>query len=123
MPKILIIDDSPDVRTMLRIMLNRAGYETEVAGDGREGVDLFRRNPADLVITDMVMPEREGLETIEVLRELAPEVKIIGISAGGMMSSSEYLEIAKHMGADRTFPKPFDKDQFLAAIEELVGRI
>ncbi len=91
------------------------------ASDGSEGLILNRSNPADLVITDILMPEKEGIETIREMRRDFPETKIIAISGGGRLYTSDYLKIAQHIGADRVFAKPFEKNEILAAVQELIG--
>lgn len=105
---------------MLRITLEKAGYDVFQASDGKSGIDKFKEQPADLVITDILMPEKEGIETMLEIRKLAPEVKIIAISGGGRIPAKEYLSLARRLGADRTFGKPVDSDQLLSAITELI---
>jgi len=120
MPLILVIDDEVQIRALLREMLERAGYEVMDAPDGEEGIRLYRENPADLVITDIIMPKKEGLETIVDLRAEFPEVKIIAISGGGTIGPDSYLQIAEGFGAIRIFTKPFKMEELLAAIQELL---
>lgn len=86
MTRILVIDDEPQVRAMLRQMLEREGYEVVEAEEGEEGMRRYREQPVDLVITDILMPQKEGIETIRALRRTNPGVKIIAISGGGRMS-------------------------------------
>ena len=120
MPLILVIDDDVQIRALLRQMLERAGHEVMDAPDGDEGITLYRENPADLVITDIIMPKKEGLETIIDLRAEFPEVKIIAISGGGTIGPSSYLQVAEGFGAIRIFTKPFKMEELLAAIQELL---
>lgn len=120
MKRILVIDDDVVFRQMLRKVLERAGYETTEAADGKEGIELFREAPADLVITDIIMPEQEGIETIQELKRDFPGVKIIAVSGGGRLDPKEYLKTAEQFGAVRTFNKPFDREEFLDAIRELL---
>lgn len=120
MRRILVIDDDVQFRQMLRQMLERAGYEVVDAADGREGVKLFRTLPTDLVITDIIMPEQEGIETIRELKRDFPDVKIVAISGGGRIDSKDYLCLAEQFGVTATFGKPLDREEFLAAIEELL---
>jgi len=120
MKRILLIEDDPKIRRMLRKMLERGGYEVKEASDGVEGLQMFRKEPADLVITDIIMPRKEGLETILDLRREFPEVKIIAISGGGRLSPEPYLEVAEGFGAIRVFSKPFDLEKFQEAISELL---
>lgn len=121
MARILLIDDEDQVRHMLRVMLEYAGHEVEEAADGRQGARLYRERPSDLIVTDIVMPEKEGLEMIQELRRDFPGVKIIAISGGGMISPMSYLSLAKKFGAQRAFFKPIDREQLLAAVDELLS--
>ena len=118
MALILVIEDDEQYRKMLRHMLERDGYEVMDASNGMEGIRAFKERPADLIIMDIIMPDKEGLETIQDLREDFPDVKIIAISGGGQMSPDIYLDLAKSLGALRTFSKPFDREEFLKAIQE-----
>lgn len=118
---ILVIEDEAQMRKLLRQVLEEAGYEVEEARDGLEGTRLYRERPADLIITDMVMPKKEGMETILDLKREFPDVKIIAISGGGRFGPEPYLQIAEGFGAERIFTKPFDIKDLLAAIEELLG--
>ncbi|MDH3357809.1 MAG: response regulator [Desulfobacteraceae bacterium] len=120
MPNILIIDDDNQFRTMLRKMVERNGYEVIEASDGKEGIKLYRKNPTDLIITDLIMPEKDGIETIQELRKDFPDVKIIAISGGGRLGPHDYLHLAKMLGAQRTLTKPIELDELLKAIEELL---
>lgn len=121
MSRILVIEDDAIVRELLQDILAHAGYEVVGARDGKEGIRLYRNEPADLVITDLIMPEKEGIETIMELRRDFPHLKSIAISGGGHISPSTYLEIAKQFGVQRTFAKPFLPDEILEAVRELVG--
>ncbi|MCK4346685.1 MAG: response regulator [Bacteroidales bacterium] len=120
MAHILIIDDDKDFRQMLQEMLEREGYAVSSAVDGAEGIKLFKNKAADLVITDIIMPEKEGLETILTLRQDYPDVKIFAISGGGRTHPGNYLITAKHFGAMKTFMKPFNKNELLGAIREVI---
>ncbi len=121
MQKILIIDDEPHILLMLKKMLERAGYEIDMASNGNEGLDIFRKAPTDMVITDIIMPEKEGLETIREMRRIRPELKIIAMSGGGKVSAENYLEIAKIFGASRVISKPFTQNEMIAAVTDLMG--
>ena len=114
------MDDDVKFRQMLRKILERAGYEITDAADGKEGMELFRAAPTDLVITDILMPGQEGIETIQELGRDFAGVKIIAISGGGRIDSKEYLETAEQFGVARTFSKPFDREELLEAIRELL---
>ena len=122
--RILIIDDEKQVRDMLRMILDRAGYEVEDAPDGKAGIRRRHcENPADLIITDILMPEKEGIETIMTFQKDFPECKCIAISGGGGFSSPyAFLATAKKLGAARVFTKPVNRGELLVAVEELIGR-
>lgn len=120
MKRILIIDDDFLVRDMLERLMRKARYDVETAENGGRALRLHRSCPVDLVITDIIMPEKEGLETIVEFRKSAPAVKIIAISGGGRIGPSSYLRMAKLLGADRTFAKPVDTEQLLSTVEELL---
>jgi len=120
MPNILIIDDDNQFRTMLRKMVERNGYEVIEASDGKEGIELYRKNPTDLIITDLIMPEKDGIETIQELKKDFPDIKIIAISGGGRLGPQDYLHLAKMLGAQRTLTKPIELTELLKTIEELL---
>ena len=120
MARILIIDDEDQARNMLHQALERAGYEVVIARDGSEGIELFRSAPTDLIITDILMPEKEGLEIIMDLRREFPDVKIIAMSGGGHMGYLNFLEVAKRLGAQRTLQKPFGLQEVFQAVQELL---
>lgn len=121
MALILIIDDDTTIREVLRQILERAGYEVMEASDGREGLNLYRERQADLIITDIVMPKKDGLETITDLRVEFPGSKIIAISGGGRLDPKPYLELAEGFGADRLLTKPFGHEELLEAVQDLLG--
>ncbi len=122
MARILVIDDDGDIRKMLRLMLEREGYEVVEATNGKEAIGLNRKEPADLVMTDIIMPERDGLETIRELRRDFPDTKIIAMSGGGYVGPTEYLNMAAKFGALSTFTKPFERGEILEAVRNLVDR-
>jgi CheY-like chemotaxis protein len=121
MARILVIDDDDQVREMLRQMIRNAGYEVEVAADGDVGMAMYRNNPADLIVTDIIMPEKDGWEAIVELRRAYPAVKIIAISGGARVGPYSYLAIAKRFGAQKVFAKPLEKTELLQAIGELLA--
>ena len=121
MQRILIIDDDEQVRDLLSEILGRAGYEVVTASNGAEGLRLYRAQPADLVITDLIMPEKEGMETIIALRKDFPKVRIIAVSGGGRSGAISYLPIAKSLGAARTVAKPFSKQEILDAVRDTLA--
>jgi YesN/AraC family two-component response regulator len=121
MASILIIDDDAQILKMLRQILERESYDVTEASNGKEGLRLYRENPADLVITDIIMPEKEGIEIIIELKRDYPDVKIIAISGGGRINPEDYLNIAKKLGAHRIFAKPVERKELLNAVRELLG--
>jgi CheY-like chemotaxis protein len=117
MPAILVIDDQPAIRRLITRILTGAGYRTIEAEGGTEGIAAFKRDGAALVITDMVMEEGEGIETIQELRRLAPELPILATSGSGDL----YLRLAADMGASGVLEKPFTKGELLASVSDLLG--
>jgi DNA-binding response OmpR family regulator len=122
MKHILVVDDDEAIRSLLKTILEREGYEVSSAADGKEAIRLFRRNPSDLIITDIIMPEQEGLKTIFDLRQEHPDVRIIAISGGGQYGLGEYLDAAAAFGADETFSKPFDRTELVKSVRHLLSR-
>ncbi len=120
MARILIIEDDDDFRNMLSYALNDAGYEVVEAPNGKKGTDVYNSEQIDLVVTDIFMPEKEGVETVIELVETNPDVKIIAISGGGSQHSVDYLDQMKYFGVKKTFEKPFEMEEFLASIAELI---
>jgi CheY-like chemotaxis protein len=120
MPRILLIDDDETLRSALRRSLERAGYDTLEAADGRAALKLLTGDQVDVIITDLVMPEMEGIELIVSLRKSHPTVPVIAISGGGRTNSPQYLKIARGVGAARVLAKPFENEQLLEAVRELV---
>ena len=120
MSKILVLDDEPSILLMIKKMLEKAGYEVIVASNGKEGMRLFERDKPDMVITDIIMPEKEGLETIFELRRMHPDLKIIAISGGGRISPDGYLPGARLLGANMVFQKPLVQKEFLTAVASLL---
>ena len=118
MARILIIDDESQIRSMLRLMLERVGYEIAEAPDGIEGIRQYRENPADLIITDLIMPNKDGIGMIIDLKKEFPKVKIIAMSGGGVNRPEGYLDGAKKLGASRTLTKPIDRDEMLKAVKD-----
>ena len=119
MARILIIDDDRDMLYTLRQILTCAGHEVLEASDGAAGLRLFRQERPEFVITDIFMPEQDGLETILTLKSEFPTVKIIAISGGGQIGNLSYLEMAGPFGAERLLCKPFTRQDLLSAIQEL----
>ena len=117
MERILIIDDEQQIRSMLRLMLERDGYEVVEAPDGIEGIEAYRQEPADLIITDLIMPNKDGIGMIIELHKEYPDVKIIAMSGGGLNKPEGYLKGAKKLGAACTLTKPIDREKMLRAVK------
>lgn len=120
MARILVIDDESTVRGTIRAILEQAGYDVVEAPNGSEGIKLYRSKPADLVITDLFMPEKEGIETIRELRRYSPNVKIVAISGGSKKWNLTCLPVAEKVGAIRTVAKPFGMDEILGVVRDLL---
>lgn len=118
--RILIIDDDEQIRVLLQQMMEWAGFDVVVAENGKVAMRLQQREPADLVITDLIMPEQEGLETISRLKKEYKGIKIIAISGGGRIGPEAYLPAALELGADRVFCKPFDVKEIVDAVRNLL---
>ena len=121
--RILVIEDDAEVRGMICKVLNKEDYDVVEAENGNEAFKLLNSEAnIDLVITDIIMPEKEGIETILELNKDYPHIKILAISGGGKGSAQDYLSMAKGMGADVTLKKPFVKQELLEAVQELLER-
>ncbi len=121
MTAILMVDDQKEMRTMVRRVLTEAGYEVAEAEDGAAALAAFRANPPALVITDIIMPEKEGIEVIATMKRERPEVKLLAISGGGRARVMDFLAIAEKAGADAVLEKPFRKSDLLARVAALLG--
>jgi CheY-like chemotaxis protein len=120
MAHLLVIDDDADVRHLIRRYLEEAGHSVIEAEDGYAGLTAFRRAAIDLVITDIFMPEQDGIETIRMLRKLRPTIRIIAIS-GGIVGDRIYLREAKALGADGVLSKPFRREDLLNLVDACLG--
>ena len=116
MPHILLVEDDALLRDALHKTLVRAGYDVEDVSGGTAALHAYQRQPRDLVITDIVMANGEGLDTIRALRKLDAHVKIIAISGGGAGKSDDYLDLAARFGAARVLAKPFSGPEILAVV-------
>ncbi len=121
MPGVLIVEDEKELREMLKTSLLRRKMNVFEAANGKDAIVHFKPSITDLVITDIIMPEEDGLKVIMKLRELKPEIKIIAISGGGKAGPGSYLKLAKALGADAVFSKPFSISDLISKIEELVN--
>jgi two-component system response regulator AtoC len=132
MPSILVIDDEPEVGNALRRVLERAGFDVTTTTTGAEGIAILEREPADLVITDIMMAKVHGLDVIRAIRAQNNPVRIIAISGGGnfgplgyqpeAITTSAYLQAATKAGADAILTKPFDKDDLLSIVRQLLDQ-
>jgi len=116
MARVLVIDDDEGHRTLVRAMLESVGHSVEDAVDGAEGLKMFGKDPAHLVLTDINMPGLDGHEVISALRVLHPNVPIIAISGGGPASKDELLAKAARLGASEVIVKPFEFEQLVGAV-------
>ena len=116
MARILVIDDEELARFTLREVLEEAGHEVVEATNGNEGIEHQKANPFDMVITDMIMPDKEGLETIVELKGAFPDLRIIAISGGGRTRNMDFLKLAGEFGADQIIFKPFSEDELMKGV-------
>lgn len=127
MANVLVIDDDHLLREMVAIHLRRAGHAVALAANGAEGLAALSRAAFDLVVTDIVMPEKEGLETIRAIRKGSPHVPVIAMTGGPRVLASggepgaDYLEMARLLGARETIRKPFTGTQIVAAVEKVLS--
>jgi DNA-binding response OmpR family regulator len=131
MSKVIIIDDEEDIRVVLKEVFVRAGFDVRVASNGDEGLNLLREESADLVITDIIMPGKDGVQTAYDIRMEFPKTKIIVMSGGGnaapqdyepsAIATTAYLASATEIGADLTLTKPFDRHELIKAANELIA--
>jgi CheY-like chemotaxis protein len=115
--RILVIDDEKLLRQTIRRMLESAGHEVIEAEDGRAGIAAFAKQELDAVVTDIIMPQKEGIETIREIRAANPTIRIVAISGGGRNQNMEFLRLAAKLGASCTLAKPFRKEELLASVE------
>lgn len=120
MALLLIVDDDPGIRNMLKTAFINENYDVLLAQDGKTALEIFRSENVDVVITDIIMPEMEGIETIRELRKIKPDARIIAFSGGGSFSPDSYLNIAASMGAQYTFQKPISIKELSKAVKDLL---
>ncbi len=121
MPRVLVIDDEIQVRKLTRQMLELEGHSVLEASDGDSGIEIVDANEIDLIITDIIMPGKEGIETILELKQKNPNIGIIAISGGGRIGPDGYLDLARRFGASQTFSKPFDRQELVQAVKDLLA--
>ena len=120
--KILIVDDDQSINRMVKKILEMESHVVFTAFNGQEAINILNKTPdIQLIITDIIMPEKEGLETIMEIRKKFDDKKILAISGGGKLKAEGYLKLAKQLGADDILAKPFDGDELLSIIEKIVS--
>ena len=117
MTRIAIIDDDPQVREAMKTILSKSGYEIALGKSGIEALQILENHPCELLITDIIMPDMEGLETIRKIKKQFPSQKIIAMSGGGRIQNTDFLPIAKKLGAEAVIYKPIDRKTLLDLIE------
>ena len=119
--RILVVDDNEDLRSTIQALLQADGFEVAVAGNGQAALALHQSHPADVVITDLFMPDKDGIETIVELRKLSPQLKIVAISGWTSTQGSDYLRVAREIGATVTLQKPFDPQELSRVVRQLAA--
>lgn len=122
MARVLVIEDNADQRALVRFWLAAHGFEVTEAGNGAEGLAQQRRQPSDVVVTDIFMPDKDGIETINELKSEFPRTGIIAVSGGGSRTGADFLGVARQLGAEKTLRKPFDLDELLEAVRLIAGQ-
>jgi DNA-binding response OmpR family regulator len=120
MARILVIDDDHAVRLTIQVFLERAGHEVICAADGEQGLRAFASDSPQLVITDIIMPNKEGIETIMQIRERDATIPIIAMSGGGRVGNADFLKMAARLGANEVLAKPFERQDLTAAVRRLL---
>lgn len=121
MASILVIDDNPEFREILRSHLEANGHRTFLASDGEQGLALLEREAIDIVLTDILMPQRDGLEVLREAKRRWPGLPVIAISGGGWIGANELLSMADRLGADTILQKPVRRDDLLSAVDEALA--
>lgn len=122
MPNILLVDDDPHILSTYSRVLREAGYSVTEAGNGRMAMVALGDKPFDLVIVDLIMPESDGVEVIEYAHTNLPQLKIVAMTGGGILSAEDYLKMAHHLGATYTLAKPCSRDDLLVVVAEALRR-
>jgi DNA-binding response OmpR family regulator len=120
MAGIMIVEDDNDLREMLKLSLLQRKYTIIEASNGKEAIAKFKPSLVDLVVTDIIMPDEDGLKVIMKLKEIKPNIRIIAISGGGKAGPGNYLNLARALGADEIFPKPFSVQSLIAKIDAIL---
>ena len=119
--RILVVDDDPLLRELLTDLLSAHGHDVTVATDGREGMAHLARQPVDLIVTDLLMPNQDGIETITAVRKTHPMLPIVAITGGNRLDPDYYLRMAATLGATRVLKKPFRIEEFRRCVDELLA--
>ena len=119
--RILVVDDNADLRTTIQALLQADGFDVAVAGNGQAAIALHQSRPADVVITDLFMPDKDGIETIVELRKQSPRIKIVAISGWTSTQGSDYLQVAREIGATVTLQKPFAPQELSRVVRQLAA--
>lgn len=121
MAQVLVVDDDESLRRFIRQVLEREGHAVDEAENGARAIERIAQGRVDLVITDLIMPEKEGIETIMEVRQRNPEVRIIAMSGGGRLGPDSYLDTAQRLGADRSLAKPFQRHMLVNLVSEVLA--
>jgi CheY-like chemotaxis protein len=121
--RILVVDDDEQLRLLARVVLEGQGFEVVEAGNGREALNLFAEQAADVVVTDLYMPEEDGLELIQEIRRYIPRVPIVATSGGGRYQDLSALHAAGVLGADEVLEKPFSVENLVSAVRRCISRV
>ena len=122
MPTILLVDDDPHVLSTYGKVLRDSGYSVTQAANGVLAIEALRANAFDLVIVDLIMPESDGVEVIDYTHTNLPQIKIVAMTGGGILSAQDYLKMAQHLGATYTLAKPCSREDLLAIVGEALHR-
>ena len=117
--RVLLVEDSPELLNYMSELVASAGYDVLRASDGDQAIEVLRENHCDLMVLDLFMPNKDGIETLGALSEFSPRPKTLAISGGGRFSAPDTLRRAARLGADSTLPKPFTPNQLLDALKNL----
>ena len=117
--RVIIVDDDADMRLTLKLALELAGYAVEAAANAREAIEHQRKQPADVLITDIFMPDADGFEAIDAFRREFPQTRIIVVSGGAQFTKRDYLPDAELIGVDATLQKPFEIETLLMTLRSL----
>ncbi len=120
--RVLIIEDDAQIQELVRIILSEEGYEVLSADNGEAGLRVVQKEDVELILMDIIMPDKEGLETIREIRQImGNDVKIIAMSGGGKVGANTYLDLAQKMGANATIAKPFKREDILDTVAQVMN--